>query len=224
MAIIETGFYFGTCTNITVKTTARIALQLSERQGDIMKGSLGIYGDLGGGGDFFATIDGNRICFATHEPKHKLSIVWHGSMQGRNLVGAYTVTASGLMMRVMGLGHQEGTWACSFAKGVLSPASVTASEETRLVVRSKGRNEGPFLIHDFVELLIKGHWDHNADVSTDRQATWIPIGVLADHLARSAPPEQQGSDFWPDVSKDVAKKVVAGFAASVILGLLGINS
>jgi hypothetical protein len=189
-----------------------------------MQGTLGIYGELGGGGDFLATIDGNNICFATHEPKHKISIVWQGAMQGQDLVGAYTVTASGILMRVMGLGHQEGTWTCSFSKAVLSPASATASERARLIVRSKGRNEGPFLIHDFVELLIKGRWDHDADVSTDSQATWIPIGVLADHLARSAPHDQQGSDFWPDVSKDVAKKVVSGFAATVILGLLGISS
>jgi hypothetical protein len=221
--MIDPGFYFGTCTNTTVNVTARIALALAAQDKDLVPGTLGIYGELGGGGDFLATKTGNKICFTTHEPEHKISIVWQGTLQDGNIEGTYSVTASGIMMRIMGLGRQVGSWKCDLARE-FKPTAVQVSESARIWVRSQNGTEGPLLLPDFIELLIKDRWDHNADVSIDGQASWLPIGLIVEQLARADPPEARAGEFWPDVGKDVAKKVVTGFAASVILGIFGINA
>jgi hypothetical protein len=221
--MIAPGFYFGTCTNSTVNVTARIALALDSGSHDLIPGTLGIYGELAGGGDFTATSTCDSICFTTHEPKHKISIVWQGVLRNRKFEGSYKVTASGLMMRVMGLGHQVGTWQCELAQDA-QVTSFEATDDTRFTVRSKNGIEGPFRVADFVDLIIRGHWDHDADVSLNGRSTWIPIGVIVDALSQNTPASTQHGEFWPDVGKDVARKVVSGFAATVILGIFGINT
>jgi len=130
-----------------------------------------ISGDLGGGGPFHGTINGDSFGFTTCLPSAQAIIEWCGKVTDQQLAGTYTVTCDNPDIAA-DLQHQEGDWSCSFVRSFGNPDTDKISS---VWVYDEGKSEGPFTLEEFTQNLNSERWPLKAIIALQDRTAWTTV-------------------------------------------------
>lgn len=172
---IVAGWFAGTCTNTTVNQSANLLLHIFGATDSRMHGELGLYGNLGGGGPFHASIKQGRVLFTTCLPAHQIVIEWSGARTEDGFSGTYKTECDAPDPARGVSGPQEGIWSCSFVRDLSAP---DADEFNRVSVFHEGRSEGPFSMEEFAQHAIAERWPPYAMAAAEDCTDWSTVGAF----------------------------------------------
>jgi len=170
---VPPGWFAGTCTNTTVNQTANLLLRIYGATDSRMHGELGVYGNLGGGGPFHASLKEGRVLFTTCQPAHQSVIEWSADRTDDGFSGTYKVEVDAPELAPWELRLQEGIWSCRFVRG---SGAAAADEINHVSVFDEGKSEGPFAMEDFAQQAIAERWPPHALAATQDCTEWGTVG------------------------------------------------
>lgn len=175
-----TGWFVGTCTNSTAHTSANLLLRIHGATETRIHGELSLFGDLGGGGPFHGTVQGETVRFTTCLPALQIVIEWDGRRTGDGMAGTYEVWSDHPEVAALGLQRQTGVWACA----LVSQLDAAGANRTELVwVFHDGQSEGPLTVEVFLKHTADERWPSHALAARENCTVWCTVGELRDSLA-----------------------------------------
>jgi hypothetical protein len=181
---IRAGWFAGTCTNTTAGITANLLLKIHGATDRRMHGELGLYGNLGGSGPFYASLDHGRVRFTTCMPAYQVVIEWSGDLTENGFAGTYVTECDAPDLGQGGTGPQAGVWTCLFVRGLDDP---DLARNHQVSVIHEGESAGPFTQEEFLQHALVGRWPPHALAAMQDCTVWGTVGeCIASHQAGSA--------------------------------------
>ncbi len=173
------GWLVGTCANSTVSLSANLLLRIHGVAENRIHGELCLYGELGGGGPFHGSIQGDNVRFTTCVPAMQMVIAWIGNQTDEGLAGTYEVWSDRADLAAQGLQEQAGIWSCA----LVGAPEETGADRTKLVwVFHQGRSEGPFSVELLVKHATAERWPLHALVARENFTVWNSLREFLDSI------------------------------------------
>jgi len=145
----------GVCNSHTARLSVNLVFLLHGVTGSRVHGELGLYGDLGGGGPFHASLSGDSLSFSTCEPTVQLLIEWKAQFHGEQLSGSYECFCDHPEAEAEGLKYHLEDWSRQRVRGL---GDIDPSRMNLVSVFHVGQSYGPFSVADFARDVQAGQW------------------------------------------------------------------